>query len=170
MDSEVNHKNSRVIAYNSFDIPPMFQTKNPGFIMVFDAAANDGSVMNLYFLAVGSKIGTKKYLDILKTSLLSWMEQNFGFDNVLLIWDSAPSHTSKATLAFFWWGLTSSKERPWSQYSWLLFAGHASSKDYCFTKLNHQEFEDVHCVCNMQNQKGGYCCRCNTCKMYLECS
>ena len=35
-----------------------------------------------------------------KTFLLPWMEQNFGLDNVVLIQDSPPSHTSIATQAF----------------------------------------------------------------------
>ena len=69
--------------------------------MVVRVAANDGSVMNPHFIAAGLKISTKEYLNILKTSQLSWREQNFGLDNVVLIYIySVPSHTSKETQAF----------------------------------------------------------------------
>ena len=89
-----------MIAYNHSDVPPVFETKNPASVMVFGAAASDGSVMDPRFIESGLKIGTKEYLDILKNSLLPWMEQKFGLDNVVLIQDSAPCHGSKATQAF----------------------------------------------------------------------
>ena len=100
MDAVVNCRNSHVIAYHPSDISPMFQTNNPASLMVFGATASDGSVINPYFIAAGLKISTKAYLDYLKTTLLPWMEQNFGLDNVMLIQDSAPSHNSKATQGF----------------------------------------------------------------------
>ena len=66
----VNHRNSDSIAYDPSDVPPKFQTKNPASLMVFGALASDESVVNPYFIAVGSKIGIKEHQDILKTSLL----------------------------------------------------------------------------------------------------
>lgn len=41
------------------------------------------------------------YLDILKNSLLVWMAQKFGLDNMVLTQDSTPCHVSKATQTFF---------------------------------------------------------------------
>ena len=64
--------------------------------MVFGAGASNESFMHLHFIVPGLKIGIKEYLDILKTSLLPWMGQNFGLDNMVLIQDSWPSHISKA--------------------------------------------------------------------------
>ena len=93
VDTEVNHKNSHVIAYDPSDIPPMFQIKNHASLMLFSTMASDGSITKPHFIVAGLKIGTKEYLDILKTSLLWWMEQNFGLDNVVLIQDSGSSHT-----------------------------------------------------------------------------
>ena len=55
---------------NPSDAPPVFETKNPITLMVFDAVVNDGSVMNPHFIEAGLKIGTKEYHDILKISLL----------------------------------------------------------------------------------------------------
>ena len=77
VDAEVNHRNPCVIACDSSDVLPAFQTKNPSSLMVFGVVANDGSVMNSHFIATGLKIVTKEYLDILKTPLLQWMKQNF---------------------------------------------------------------------------------------------
>ncbi|XP_036361569.1 uncharacterized protein LOC118764672 [Octopus sinensis] len=74
VDAEVNRRNSRVIAYNPSDVPFVFETKNLVSVMVFGAVASDGSVMDLHFIESGLKIGTKIYLDILKNSLLLWME------------------------------------------------------------------------------------------------
>ena len=96
VDVNVNRRNSLILAYDSSDIPPVFQTKNPASLMVSGAVASDGIVLNPHFTANGLKICTKEYLDILNTPLLPWMEQNFGLDNVVLIQDSAPSHISKA--------------------------------------------------------------------------
>ena len=56
--------------------------------------------MNPHFIAACLKIGTTGYLEVSRTSPVERMEQNFGLDNVVLIGDSAPSHTTKATLAF----------------------------------------------------------------------
>ena len=152
VDAEVNSRNFHVIAHDSSDIPSVFQTKNPASLVVFGAAVSDGSFMNPYFIAAGSKISTKEYLDILKASPLPWMEQNFELDNVVLIQDSVPNHTSKATQAYlgekvpffmraniwlsnrpdlkhldyFLWGVL--KQRPMLQH------------------LKRQKFEDMHSV------------------------
>ena len=55
VDAEVNGRNSPVIAYNRFDIPPVFQTKNPASLMVFSATASDGSIMNPDFIVAGCR-------------------------------------------------------------------------------------------------------------------
>ena len=68
--------------------------------MVFDAAASDGSFMNSDFIAVGLNISTKEYGDILKTSLLPRMEQNFGLDDGVLMLNSVQNHIPIATQAF----------------------------------------------------------------------
>ena len=70
MDAQVNCRNSRLIAQDRTDALPVFQTKNPASLIVFGAAASDGSVLNPHFIAAGLMISTKKNLYILKTSLL----------------------------------------------------------------------------------------------------
>ena len=52
-------------------------------LIVLSVTANDGSVMNPLFIEAGLKIGTKEYLDLMKTSPLLWMEQNFGLNNAV---------------------------------------------------------------------------------------
>lgn len=69
-------------------------------IMVSGTVAGDGSISDPQFIEFGLKIGTKEYLDILDNSLLPWMEQKFGIDNVVFIRDSAQCHRSKATQTF----------------------------------------------------------------------
>lgn len=87
LDPEVNHRNSRVIAYDSSDVRPhpVFETKNPASVMVFGAVMSDGSVMDPHYTKSGLKNDTKEYLDILNNSLLPSMEQKFEVDNVVLI-------------------------------------------------------------------------------------
>ena len=84
-DAKVNRRNSRVIAYDPSDVSPVFQMKNPTSLMVYGAAASDRSVINPHFIVAGLKIGTKEYMEILKTSHLPRMDQIFGLDNVALI-------------------------------------------------------------------------------------
>ena len=93
VDAKVNYRNSNVIAYDPSDVQPVFQTKNSTSLMVFGTVASDGSVVNSHFITAGLKIITKKYL-------LPWMDHNFRLDNVVLIQDSVPNHTSKATQGF----------------------------------------------------------------------
>lgn len=64
--------------------------------MIFGTMAKDGSVMDPHFSETGLKINTEEYLNILKNLLLTWSEQKFGFDNVVLIQVSAPCHVSKS--------------------------------------------------------------------------
>ena len=61
------------------DVIHVFPTKNPASLMVFGAAVGDRSVMNPHLIAAALKIAPKEYLDKLKTSLLPFMEKNFGF-------------------------------------------------------------------------------------------
>ena len=68
-DADVNDRNSRVIAYDPSDVPPVFQIKNPASL-IDGAAVSDVRVMNPHFIAAGLKIGAKEYKNILGTSLL----------------------------------------------------------------------------------------------------
>lgn len=100
VDAEVNRQNSRVIAVDPSEVPPVFHTKNPASVMVFGAVASDGSVMPPHFIEAGLKVNTVEYISILETVLLPWMEKKFGLNNVVLVQDSAPCHGSKKTQAF----------------------------------------------------------------------
>ena len=100
VDAEVDRRNSRVIHTNLLWRPTCVSNEESASLIVFGATASNRRVMNLHFIAVTLKIGTKEYLDILKTSLLLWMKQKFGLDNVVLIQDSVPTHSSKATQVF----------------------------------------------------------------------
>lgn len=53
VDAEVNRQNSRVIAADPSEVPPVLQTKNPASAMVFGAVASDGTIMDPYFIEAG---------------------------------------------------------------------------------------------------------------------
>ena len=57
--------------------------------MVFVAAATDGIVMSSHFVMACLKIGTKGYLDILKSSLLSWIESYLQSNTGVSWWEGA---------------------------------------------------------------------------------
>ena len=98
--AELNRRNSRVIVVSPSEVPAVFQTKHPASVMVFGAVASDDSVMPPHFIEAGLKVSTVKYISILETILLPWIEETFGLSNVVLVQDSAPCHGSKRTQAY----------------------------------------------------------------------
>ena len=49
-DKMTNCRNSKIIAYNPSNVPPVVQSKHPASVMVFVAVASDGKVMPVYFI------------------------------------------------------------------------------------------------------------------------
>lgn len=91
VDAEVNQHNSRVIACDPSEVPPVLQSKNPASTMVFGAVASNGLIMDPHFIKAGLRINTQEYINILETVLLPWIDAHFDQDQVVLIQDSAPA-------------------------------------------------------------------------------
>jgi len=100
VDEVANRQNTRVIACNPSEVPPVMHSKNPASAMVFAAVASDGKVMPPHFIQAGLKINTAEYLKILRDVLLPWIRKNFDPTQVMLIQDSAPAHGAKQVQAF----------------------------------------------------------------------
>ena len=100
VDEVGNRRNTRVIACNPSEVPPLMNSKNPASVMVFAAVASDGTVMPPHFIEVGLKINVAEYLKILKDILLPWTRKHFDPSQVMLIQDSAPAHGTKQVQNF----------------------------------------------------------------------
>jgi hypothetical protein len=66
--------------------------------MVFRFVASNSLKMPPVFLKSGFRMGAKEYLDqIVMTHILPWIQTNFSNnDNIILMHDGAPCHTSKS--------------------------------------------------------------------------
>ena len=95
VDELANRRNSRVIALNPFEVPPVMQSKNPASIIVFGGIASDDYVTPPHFIKVGLKINTVQYMKILERVVLAWIIENYDPEHVMFVQDSAPAHESK---------------------------------------------------------------------------
>jgi len=95
VDEVANRRNSRVIALNLSEVPPVMKSKHPASSMVFGAVASDGRVMPPHFIKAGLKINTEEYLKILKDVLMPWIVKFYDPQRVMFVQDSAPAHGSK---------------------------------------------------------------------------
>ena len=96
-----NCRNSRIIAYNPSDVPPVVQSKHHASMMVFGAVASNSEVMPMHFIEAGLKVNTEEYLKILKEVLIPWIKKNYDPKKVMFIWDSTSAHGSKKVQTFF---------------------------------------------------------------------
>ena len=76
VDEAGNKQNTRIIAFDPSEVPPVMQSKNPASVMVFAAVASDGNVMPPHFIEAGVKINTADYLKILKDVLMPWIRRS----------------------------------------------------------------------------------------------
>ena len=100
VDEVPNRQNTRVVACDPSEVPPVMQSKNPASVMVFAAVASDGKVMPPHFVEAGLKINTSEYLKILNDVLLPWIRRNYDPTKVMLVQDSAPAHGAKKVQDF----------------------------------------------------------------------
>ena len=87
VDEVANKQNTRIIAFDPSEVPPVMQSKNPASVMVFAAVASDGKVMPPHFIEVGLKINTTEFLKILKDVLMPWIRRNYDPFKVMLVQD-----------------------------------------------------------------------------------
>lgn len=100
VDEVANKQNTRILAFDPSEVPPVMQSKNPASVMVFAAVASDGNVMPPHFIEAGLKINTAEYLKILKDVLMPWIRRNYDPFKVMLVQDSAPAHGAKKVQDF----------------------------------------------------------------------
>ena len=58
VDEVANKQNTRIIAVDPSEVPPVMQSKSPASVMVFAAVASDGKVTPPHFIEAGLKINT----------------------------------------------------------------------------------------------------------------
>ena len=78
----------------------MMKTKFPATIMVFGVVSSEGHIMPPHIFAVGLKVNTKLYLDVLKSVVIPWCNQVASSRPWVWQQDSAPAHKSKETQAW----------------------------------------------------------------------
>ena len=89
VDEVANCQNTRLVASDSSEVPPVMQSKNPASVMVFAAVASDGKIMPPHFIEACLEINTAEYLKILKDVLMPWIRRNYDPFKVMLVQDSA---------------------------------------------------------------------------------
>ena len=77
----------------------VMKTKAPATVMVFGVVSTVGHIMPPHIFAVGLKVNTKVYLDMLKSALIAWCNQVAG--GRPWVWQQNPAlvHKSKETQA-----------------------------------------------------------------------
>ena len=101
VDPIINSRTNRYIAKGRAKDAPdhvrsVQNTKHPAQIMMFGLVSSNGLKMDPVYLPIGLRMASKEYLDlVLKPHVLPWIQANFADDdNVILMQDGAPCHTS----------------------------------------------------------------------------
>ena len=66
------------IVTNNRDVPRVMKTKFPAMFMVFGMVFSEGNTMPPHIFEVGLKVNTKVYLDVLKSVVIPWCNQEAG--------------------------------------------------------------------------------------------
>ena len=61
-----------------FNVPRVLKTKFSATVMVFGVVSSEGYIMPPHIFAVGLKVNTKVYLDVLKSVMIPWCNQVAG--------------------------------------------------------------------------------------------
>ena len=71
-----------LIAMNNRDVPRVMKTKFPATVMVFGVVfgvvSSEGHIMPPHIFEVSLKVNTKVYLDVLKSVVIPWRNQEAG--------------------------------------------------------------------------------------------
>ena len=88
------------VAMNNGDMPRVMKTKFPATVMVFGVVSSEGHIMPFHIFEVGLKVNTKVYLDVLKSVVIPWCNQEAGGRPWMWQQDSTPAHKSKEIQAW----------------------------------------------------------------------
>ncbi len=109
VDQSRNARNDRFLAYAVEEVPPINQTKHPASAMMLGVVASDGNRMPPFWFPRGLRVGAKEYLEVLKTVVKPWLDQQYPEGNYCWQQDGAPGHKAKVVqqwcqdnLASFW--------------------------------------------------------------------
>jgi len=109
VDQSRNARNDRYLAYSVEEVPPINQTKHPASAMMLGVVASDGRRMPPFWFPKGLRVGSKEYLDVLKSAVKPWLDANYPDGNYVWQQDGAPGHKAivaqnwcKEHLAQFW--------------------------------------------------------------------
>ena len=88
------------IATNNREVPKVMQTKFPATVMVFGVVSSESHIMPPHIFEVSLKVNTKVYLDVLKSVVIPYFNQEAVGRPWAWQQDSSPAHISKDTLAW----------------------------------------------------------------------
>ena len=79
VDEVANKQNTRIIAFEPSEVPPVMQSKNPASVMVFAVVASDGKVMPPHFIEAGLKMQHNGVLENSKKMFffMPWIRRNY---------------------------------------------------------------------------------------------
>ena len=66
------------IATNNRNVSRVMKTKLLATVMVFGVISSEGHIMSPHIFEVGLKVNTKVYLDVLKSVVIPWCNQEAG--------------------------------------------------------------------------------------------
>ena len=89
------------IATNNRDVPRVMKIKFTATVMVFGVVSSEGHIIPAHIFEVGLKVNTKVYLDVLKSVVILCCNHVSGGRPSVWQQDSAPTHKSKETQAWF---------------------------------------------------------------------
>lgn len=97
VDQAYNRRNDRFISSEAASVIPVNRTKHPVHVMMLGVIASNGKKMPPVFIPQGLKVNQHVYMDILKTRVKPWIDEEFPGVPVTWQQDGAPAHTAKLT-------------------------------------------------------------------------
>ena len=82
------------------DVPRVMKTMFPATVMVFGVVSSEGHIMPPHIFEVSLKVNTKVYLDVLKSVVIPWCNQEASGRPWVWQQDLVPAHKSKETQAW----------------------------------------------------------------------
>ncbi len=95
VDRFINRRNARWICKEPCDVPMVFRSKNPTYVMVLGVVCSNGSVMPPHFFKAGQKVNKEVYLEVLRDVVKPWMDTVANGTLYTFQQDGAPAHKAK---------------------------------------------------------------------------
>jgi len=129
VDAKVNRRNDRWLAHDPEDVPVVARTKFPASVHVLSVVSSEDDIMPPHFFKKRETITKEVYVEILRTTVKSWMEDVAAGRPYIFQQDGAPAHTSHLVqnwlsdnIDMFWskdfWPPNSPDLNPLDYYVW----------------------------------------------------